>query len=37
MLLYMDFTKKVKSVALACEEGLENMKSTEGKIAKEQS
>lgn len=33
----MDFTKKVKSVALACEESLENMKSTKGKNRNEQS
>lgn len=32
MLLYMDFMKKVKSVPLACEGSLKNLKSTEGKI-----
>lgn len=31
----MDFTKEVKSLALACEEGLENMKSTKGKNIKQ--
>lgn len=35
MLLYMELTKKVKSIAFACEEGLENMKFTEGKNIEE--